>query len=198
MTRTAVTALIAALAAAGWGQGASAQEITGAEAGWAAMARCAAIAQDGARHACADEVMRKAGLLASDRARAEAKTAERRKTFGLQLPPPRPAPAPKAPAPVKQASAAPAAKAAKPAKAPAPPPVEDENSLEVTLAKVVMDGEGKLVLTTSEGAVWRQVESVAVRPEPASGQKMVIQGAALGGFLCKPNRWTSFRCIRRN
>jgi len=68
--------------------------------------------------------------------------------------------------------------------------------LEVTLATVKEGGDGKLVLTTTDGAVWRQVESEPVRPTPAQGQTMTITKGSLGSYLCKPGKWVGFRCAR--
>src|SRR4051812_10894342 len=52
-----------------------------AEAGWAKMARCAAIGDDKARHTCTDNALRDAGLLSE-----ETKATAKRKAFGLQKP----------------------------------------------------------------------------------------------------------------
>ena len=68
--------------------------------------------------------------------------------------------------------------------------------LEVTLATVKEGGDGKLVLTTTDGAVWRQVESEPVRPTPTGGQTMTISKGSLGSYLCKPGKWVGFRCAR--
>jgi len=152
---------------------AQSEDISGAEAGWAAIKRCAAIAEDHARHVCTDETLRSAGLLDAHQAKvaetaksAEApNTAEHRERFGLQPPTtPKPSPA--------------------------------EARLEVTLASVQQSGDGKLVLTTTDGAIWRQVESEAIRPAPTQGQVMTISKAALGGFLCESAKRVAFRCFR--
>ncbi|MEJ0038914.1 MAG: hypothetical protein WDO68_23090 [Gammaproteobacteria bacterium] len=145
-----------------------------AEAGWAKMTRCAAIGDDKARHTCTDEALREAGLLTE-----ETKAAAKRQTFGLQKPAPSPAAAP-----VIAASAAPQSKK------------EESEQLDVTLAKVEEGGDGKLVLTTTEGAVWRQVESETIRLVPAQGQAMKIEMRSLGGFMCRPSKYVSFRCYR--
>lgn len=147
---------------------ASTQQAPAAESGWAAVTKCAAILDDDSRHACSDKVLRDAGLLSE----AQAKSGQR-KRFGLQRP---------------------AAVAASAPEAPAKPPTEDK--LEVTLATVSESGDGKLILTTTEGAIWKQVESAAVRPLPKQGQAMIIEKASLGGFMCQPGKWVSFRCFR--
>jgi len=136
-------------------------------AGWEAMTRCAAIADDMKRHKCSDDVLRGAGLLPSE-------AAEKRKSFGVQTSPVRPA-----------IEAVPEA-----------PKRPSDDQLQVTLAAVAQGGDGKLVLTTTDGAMWRQVESTAVRPTPAQGQLMTIERTSFGGFMCKSGRWVAFRCYR--
>jgi hypothetical protein len=152
---------------------------------WAEMQKCAAIADDAARHACTDEVMRKAGLFPS----AQARTAARRKSFGLELP--RRASA--TPRPEQQASAP----AAAPRPAARPTPVEEnDNRVRFTLTGIELIADGRLLLTTGEGAVWRQADSDPVRPRPAIGQSMLVERNVLGGFLCRIGKWTAFRCWR--
>jgi hypothetical protein len=149
------------------------EEISGADAGWAAMKRCAAIAEDKARHACTDETLREAGLLGARKpapaaavaAPASVPAPDSRQRFGL---PPRPA----------------------------PKPSPSDARVAVTLANVEQRGDGKLVLTTTDGAIWRQVESEAIRPLPAQGQTMTIAKNSLGGFMCESANRVAFRCYR--
>jgi hypothetical protein len=147
------------------------------------MTSCAAIVDDVARHKCSDEVMRRAGLLDS------------RKSFGLRSSPAHPwAAAASAPVSTSAPAATSAPEAARGAGA--DPRFANEDQLRVTLATVTQGGDGKLILTTTEGAVWRQVESTAVRPTPTQGQGMTIEQTSFGGFMCKPGRWVAFRCYR--
>ena len=144
-----------------------------ADAGWAKMTQCAAIADDKARHACTDDALRDAGLL-------EAKATVKRKAFGLQKP----------------ASIAASAPAEAVTASPPLPKKSDTEEVEVTLAKVEQGGDGKLVLTTSDGAVWHQVESGVVRQPLKQGETMKIETKSLGGFMCRPSKYVSFRCYR--
>ena len=166
-----------------------------AEARWGAVSRCATIASDATRLACVDRVFREAGMGPS----AEARSAERRRGFGLEtakpVPVQRPVPVAK-PAPAAIAATAPRP-AAKAAKAPAPPPERDDRVM-VTLARVAEGGDRRLLLTTSEGAVWRQTESEPVRPMPEAGDMMEVRRTSLGGFMCKVGKYASFRCARRS
>ena len=151
---------------------ARAEQAAGAEAGWAAITKCAALADDEARHTCSDEVLRKAGLLPT----AQAKASEQRKKFGLE----RPA--------VRETSA--------PVTSGAASVKSEDDLLHVTLTHVAKGGDGKLALTTSEGAVWRQIESATLYPMPVEGQAMAIEKTRLGGFMCKPSPHVTFRCLR--
>jgi len=162
------------LVAIAQGEGAS----SAAETGWARMTQCAGIGDDKARHTCTDDALREAGLLTE-----EAKATAKRKSFGLQKPEPLAAAAALPPAPTSAASAAPEKK-------------DPGEHLEVTLAKVDHAGDGKLVLTTTDGAVWHQVESDAVRQVPKQGEVMKIEARSLGGFVCQPSKYVWFRCYR--
>lgn len=182
-----------------------AQPAMNPEEGWTAIARCAGIADDARRHACADQVFRDAGLLASPEARAQARDEVRRREFGLQTPEsrrlPEPEPvAPQAPTPAPVARAPVPAPPPAPRQAPPPPaPARPINAdqVEVKLAGVMLGGDRKLVLTTTDGAEWYQADSGDIRPTPSRGQTMTIERGALGSFQCKTGRWTTFRCLRR-
>jgi hypothetical protein len=158
VTRAIVASCLMTLACAP--QPARSQKLTSAEAAWAAMTKCAAIAAPDSRHACADDVMRSAGLLpvTQDKPAAQAE-------------------------PVT-------------AKPIAPLPEKDNNKLEITLAAVEQGGDGKLVLTTTDGAIWRQAERIVIFPPPQQGQTIAITKTSFGGFMCKPSKWVAFRCYR--
>jgi hypothetical protein len=173
------------------------EDISSAEDGWAAMKRCAALAEDKARHACTDETLREAGLLGA---------VERRPTEGREA-----ADSPHAADNSYAAESARSAETARPAESapaivsrqsfglpppPAPKPSPSDTRLQVTLANVAQSGDGKLVLTTTDGATWRQVESEAIRPMPAQGQTMTIARKSLGGFMCESAQRVAFRCYR--
>jgi hypothetical protein len=167
-----------------------------ADVAWSKMVKCAAISDDKARHACTDDVFREAGLISE-----ETKAAAKRKSFGLQKPDPLAAAAAPVQTPASAAATAapqtPASMAA-PASAVAPAKKEKEQAehLDVTLAKVEQGGDGKLVLTTSDGAVWHQVESGKVQQVPKQGETMKIEARSLGGYMCAPSKYVSFRCYR--
>jgi hypothetical protein len=133
--------------------------IDGADSGWRAVAACAAESSEKARHACLDDVLRRAGLLTSER-----ETRQQREGFGAS---------PKASTP------------------PAAP-----STLEVELARVSTTHDEKLILTTTDGAVWRQIEGTPIRPVPAAGDRMTIRRASMGSFLCEVRRNVGFRCSR--
>lgn len=157
---------------------------SGAEAGWAAVTRCAQQETEPARHDCVDQVLRDAGLLTP-----ELRARQQQRAFGLEQPA---APPPAAKAPVTKAPPAPAA-----TPSPAtPPPESPPDRVEVEIASVARSPDGKLVITTIDGAVWRQTESLTNYRLPAAGERMTIRRGALGGYLCTPSSKLSWRCAR--
>jgi hypothetical protein len=151
----------------------------GAEAGWAAMTKCAAIADEKSRHRCSDEVLRNAGLVPSSAATAgkEASVPTPARSAATDQPS-RPSDFGLPPKPV----------------AALPPP--SPNRVDVVLASVAKGEHGALVFETADGATWRQVDAEGSHPMPKAGQTMTIQKAPLGGFLCKPEKQVFFRCSR--
>ncbi len=184
LIRAAVVACL--MTTAGLSHPARSAELSTPEAAWAAMMKCGVIAEDAARHACSDDVLQKAGAVPT----AEAKSSAQRKQFGLESQPPRAAASAQSSAPAQVSPAAPA-----PSPAAAPAKAQDDR-VEVTLSSVMKAGHGTLLLTTSDGAVWRQSESEVLRPEPAEGQKMTIIKKSFGGFMCMSDKRVAFRCYR--
>ena len=191
-----VSVLACLVITAGLSHTARSAELSTPEAAWAAMTKCGVIAEDAARHACSDDVLQKAGAVPT----AEAKSSAQRKQFGLESQPSRAAASAKSPAPAQVSPAAPAqpsAKGSASAPSPAAPRAKaQDDRVEVTLSNVMKAGDGTLVLTTSDGAAWRQSESGVLRPEPAEGQKMTIMKKSFGGFMCVSDKRVAFRCYR--
>lgn len=158
-------------------------ETLDAKAGWALLKQCAAQADDAARHGCTDAVLRRAGLLAGTR------DATPPSHTPMATGSPAPAPAPAGQPPAWYAAAAPfTARSAAAAREP--------DRIEVTLSSVQNTADGKLLLTTSDGAVWKQTESQTLSAVPQQGQAMTIKRKSLGSFMCEPGRYVSFRCYR--
>lgn len=150
------------------------------EAGWAAVAGCAQQVTERARHSCVDQVLRDAGLLTPQMSEQQ-----QRRAFGFDnaAPPAAAAPVPPAPAPAPAAPAS-ARKA-------------DPDRMEAQIAAVATSADGgKLVITTSEGAVWRQTEALKVLPPPQAGDQLNIRKGALGSYLCRIGSSASWRCTR--
>jgi hypothetical protein len=163
-----------------------------AEQGWSSVTRCAQEDSERARHTCLDRVLRDAGFLTN-----EMSAQQQRRAFGLE--------AQRAPAaPPAPPSIAPPVAAVKEVVPPRPAPVaapagaaEQPDLLEVQLASVQKPADGKLVLTTSEGAVWRQSESADMPQPPAAGDRMTIRKGALASYRCSfPATRLTFRCVR--
>ena len=56
-------------------------------------------------------------------------------------------------------------------------------SVESTLQGASRNGEGRWVFRLADGAVWRQIDSEAVRFDNEPGQPVRVRKAALGSFL---------------
>jgi len=162
----------------------AAETNAGAEAGWTAVTRCAQQETERARHDCLDQVLREAGLLTP-----ELRARQQQRAFGLEQPA---AAAPAAPPLVEKALPA---RGAKPAAA-TPAAESAPDRVEVEVASVVKGRDGKLVVTTTDGAVWRQTESLENYRLPAAGERMSIRRGKLGGYLCTPSSKLSWRCAR--
>jgi hypothetical protein len=154
---------------------------------WAGIVQCAAIGRADERHACMDEVIRRAGLLSEARV-----TQAAREDFGNEN---RAEPVRAAP-PVAVAAAPPAA-AAVPSTAPlAPARAADLDKLATTVVSAQVRGDRRLVVTTAEGSVWEQTQSETFRNAPKTGNPFSIERTSLGGFRCSFERSTHYRCRR--
>ncbi len=157
-------AALAALGAAGTGMS---QDLTPPP--WSALTRCAEMPADDARLSCYDAAMRAAGY----QPKPEATAAEHRRRFGLSLPQisilkkkDREQGAEEGAQAAAAPSAAPAARAEARA---APPPPVDEDKATVELEKIAVQGNGKLLMITTDGQIWEQTELGADRALAQSG-----------------------------
>jgi len=155
------------------GTAVNAQGQTDSAAGWTAISACATKPDETTRHTCVDDVLRAAGLLTSEKLDREKKS-----HFGIETV------APRKPV-VAQTPATAAAKA---------PPAPDR--VEVELAAVGTDPFGKLIITTTDGAVWHQIDGDPLWATPTKGQKVVIRKASMGSFLCVLPQKITYRCKR--
>ncbi|MEJ1965005.1 MAG: hypothetical protein WDO56_27080 [Gammaproteobacteria bacterium] len=181
-----------------------------AEQGWSSIARCAQADSERARHTCLDRVLRDAGLLTP-----EMHAQQQRRAFGLDDKPANaPPPAPEAAAKTARTATAAAAgvaesptpaalptgsatrKTVAPSLATAAPPAQPDR-LEVELASVARAPDGKLFVTTTDGAVWLQNESVDMPQVPVAGDRMTIRKGSMGGYRCSVvSTHLTYRCVR--
>lgn len=88
-----------------------------------------------------------------------------------------------------------AAQARPTASAPALP--ADPDRLEVELTAVAKAANGRLFVTTKEGAVWLQTESVEMPQPPVVGDHMTIRKGSMGGYRCSvTSTHLTYRCVR--
>jgi len=157
-------------------------------ANWEAVVQCAGRSGAAARHACIDQLLRDRGVL--DR---EQELSDARQSFGQER---RPVPVP-APAPAAAAQPAAAAVARAPASAPPPAAPPELKALQTQVAAVRTGADRMLTITTAEGAVWRQTQTIDMRIPPTKGDTIEIEQSALGGHRCKFGS-KIFRCRRVN
>jgi hypothetical protein len=173
------------------------ERIARSDAAWSAITLCARIAKDSDRHVCLDDALRNAGLMPAHSTAAPVPAAGTAPAAGAVAP----AAAAGAAAPAAQApdSASPAQSKESRTDFGLQPKTFREpavaRTLQVTLRQVDQ-ADGKLLLTTTEGAIWKQVESTDVWPVPTGGQTMTIEKGSFGGFFCEPSKYVSFRCFR--
>ena len=173
------------------------ERIAPSDAAWSAITLCARIAKDSDRHVCLDDALRNAGLMPAH-------------SPATPVPAEGTAPAAGAVAPAAVAGAAAPAAQAPDSVSPAqskesradfglqPKTFREPavaRTLQVTIRQVDQ-ADGKLLLTTTEGAIWKQVESTDLWPVPTGGQTMTIARGSFGGFFCEPSKYVSFRCFR--
>ena len=149
---------------------------------WDSLIPCAQKADPAEGFRCYQAAMRAAGYTPNP----EVAATEKRRRFGLPLPSIGHKAAPK-----------PEAQAQRGAAAPAPPPEEPENRVSVTLEQVALIPPlNRLLLVTTEGAIWQQTDSETVAPLPKPGQPMTIIKGSISGFFCEFDKRTKVRCVR--
>jgi hypothetical protein len=173
-----------------------------AERGWSSVARCAQEDSERARHTCVDRVLREAGLLTN-----EMHAREQRRAFGLDETRARAttAQAPRASTSAPENKTASAARTGETAAAPATPSAKEDAAstsapperVEVELASVGKAVNGRLFVTTTDGAVWLQTESVEMPQPPVAGDRMTIRKGSMGGYRCSVvSTHLTYRCAR--
>jgi len=79
----------------------------------------------------------------------------------------------------------------------ASPPPPQPDRLEVDLAKVEKAVNGRIFVTTTDGAVWLQTESVEMPQPPLAGDRMSIRKGSMGGYRCSvASTHLTYRCSR--
>lgn len=73
---------------------------------------------------------------------------------------------------------------------------EDVRNLTLTVASSDLTPLGRVLLTSTDGAVWEQTDSDDVRAAPEPGDTVQVTKGMMGGFMCQISRWQSVRCQR--
>lgn len=73
---------------------------------------------------------------------------------------------------------------------------EPVEALTTTLVSASQQSAGKWVFRLSDGSVWRQTDSQAVRSTPRAGAEVTVRRAAMGSFMLDPGAGRSVRVER--
>jgi hypothetical protein len=73
---------------------------------------------------------------------------------------------------------------------------EKVDSVTLTVAEAHQDGNGKWIITTSEGQIWRQIDSDPLDDTPRKGEEAVVSQGSLGSFFIKVGHDRSIRAHR--
>lgn len=188
MTMKRMIALATSLLILGQASVVSAQGAGDPTSNWSQVALCAKRTGSKARHACLDQLLRDKGLLDAGQEVAEAREAFGRSARAEAAPPALIAPAaktePRTPAPRKAQAAAPAETRL--------------NGLQTKVSSARLGADRKLLVTTSEGAIWHQTETLDLRTIPQKGDDFAIEEASLGSHRCTVGKSKIFRCQRVN
>jgi hypothetical protein len=174
--------MLAALVVAG-ASAAVAQEAApaGPPPSWESLIPCAQKSDPAEGFRCFQQALRAAGYAPNPVAVA----ADKRRSFGLQLPKVHLG---------RREDAKPAAAPRAPAAAPEP---ERADEVAVTLEQVALTPPlNRLLLVTTEGAVWQQTDNDTVAPLPRPGQTMTVIKGSIDGFFCRFDKRTKVRCRR--
>jgi hypothetical protein len=69
-------------------------------------------------------------------------------------------------------------------------------NLTLTVSQVDDSPLGRLIMTSTDGAVWEQTDGDPVNQRPEPGDTVEVSKGFMGGYLCKLTRWQSVRCQR--
>ncbi len=76
------------------------------------------------------------------------------------------------------------------------PKEEAVDKLSVKLSSAGRGADGKWVMTTTDDAVWRQIDDEALYSDPRPGSTVAIRHAMLGSFFCNVDGQSAIRCTR--
>ena len=73
---------------------------------------------------------------------------------------------------------------------------EKVESVTLTVASAHQNGDGKWVITTSEGQIWRQIDSDPLDEAPRQGESALVTQGTLGSYFIKVGHDRSVRAHR--
>jgi hypothetical protein len=73
---------------------------------------------------------------------------------------------------------------------------EGLDHVELDIDHAYRNAQGRWVLASTNGAVWRQTDDFDIGQEPHKGSKLSIKNGLLGSFFCKIDSTPQMRCER--
>ena len=141
---------------------------------WPAIEQCAAITVAAQRHACLDSALQAMGMLPRADAQVSAPSS-----------PVQPVGAPRQAMPVTPSQLS----------EPVPRPVVEPARLAVsTIRSARLIGQSNIEVTADDGSRWRSTSSATFRRTPRSGTPFEVERGAFGGYDCRIEASTYFKC----
>ena len=72
----------------------------------------------------------------------------------------------------------------------------DVSQIESEVASAYQDGEGRWVVTLTEGGTWRQINDTILGRQPRKGSKVMIRRAAMGSYMMRIDNQAGIRARR--
>jgi hypothetical protein len=76
------------------------------------------------------------------------------------------------------------------------PDAGEVNSLTITIASIEDTPMGRMLLTSTDGAVWEQTDSDPLNNPPRVGDTVEVSKSMFSGYMCHMSHWQAVRCQR--
>lgn len=73
---------------------------------------------------------------------------------------------------------------------------EDVRDLTLTVASIDQTPLGRVIVTSTDGAVWEQTDGDQLSAAPEAGDTVQVSKGMFGGYMCQMTQWQAVRCQR--